>query len=128
MTSDQMLLARRKGALLVQDVGVHCELPDVVQQGGPAQAVPVGIRQTELVGDEIGERSYAFCVATRLAVVRAQASGKFDDPLGRDNGLVGDSLGAPLIETPPEIPGTRSTPGDRNALGGLAGKDQPHLE
>jgi hypothetical protein len=121
MTSDQILL-------LVQEVGVHCELCDVVQQGGPAQAVPVGIRQTELVGDQFGERSYAFCVAAGLAIVRAQAGGKFDDPFGRDNGIAGDFLGARGIDTPPEIPGARSAPGNRGAFGGYPGKQQADPE
>ena len=39
---------------LVQDVGVDGQLADVVQQGGPAQAVAVGGGQLELVGDEVG--------------------------------------------------------------------------
>jgi hypothetical protein len=107
---------------------VHRELRDIVQQDGPAQAIPVGIHQTELVGDQLGERSYAVCVAAGLAIAHAQAGGKFDDPFDRDNGISGDFLGAPGIDTLPEIPGARSAPGDRGALGGYTGKDQADPE
>src|ERR1022692_4892077 len=121
MAPDQLAFDRRERALRVHKVRVQRELPDVVQQCGPAQAVPISVRQSEIVGDQLGEFSYTFCVTARLSVVRAETGGKLDDRVGRDNRLGSDSFGTGFLHTSPDAPSARSAQGDVQALGGNAG-------
>ena len=60
---------------LVEDVGMHRQLADVMEQRRPAQPVPGSLVERELVGDEVGESTHAFGVAPCLAIVEAEAGG-----------------------------------------------------
>ena len=44
----------RRPARLVEDLGAHLELPDVVEQGGPVQAIEVVRGEPELASEAVG--------------------------------------------------------------------------
>ena len=66
---------------LVEGAGVDGQLAHVMQQGRPAQAVPVGQGEVELVGDHVREGADPFGVAPRLAVVPAERGRQGEDLL-----------------------------------------------
>ncbi|HTT91832.1 MAG TPA: hypothetical protein VMF65_19920 [Acidimicrobiales bacterium] len=69
-----LLFGRFSG--FVQNVGVDGKLADVVQEGRPAQAVPVSRRQVQFVGDQIREGTDPFRVAACPSVMTADGSGQ----------------------------------------------------
>jgi hypothetical protein len=107
---------------------MHRKLPDVMKQSGPTQAVPVGFGQSEFIGYEVSECPDALGVAPGLAVMRTQARGESDDPLGSHYRLVIHSFRAGLFEAPFEVSGARCPPGDSQSFRGNTRKEHAHLE
>ena len=117
-------------ALLVQGGGVDGQLADVMEQGRPAQAVPVGQGEMELVGDHVREGPDPFGVATRLAVMTAERRRQGKDLLGHRGGHRGAGVvAAHLGPRPPlEVPGQARPPGHLQALGRSVGEEHRHLQ
>ena len=69
---DQPPLARVERPRLVQHLGRDGDLAHVVEQGGPAQPVPVGGRQPHLLGQEVGVGPHPFRVPPGEPVVGGQ--------------------------------------------------------
>ncbi len=63
MTAQGLPLVRAGHARLVEDAGRDLDLAHVVQQGGPPEAVSVGLGKPKLLDDEVVEGSDALGVA-----------------------------------------------------------------
>ena len=72
MAADQLPLRVRRAPGLVEDLGRHLELADVVQQRGPVEAVDVVAAEPELLRDHLRVGADALGVAARQPVVRAE--------------------------------------------------------
>jgi hypothetical protein len=86
MTADLLPFRLVELALLVQGVGVDGQLADVMEQGRPAQPVPVGQGEVELVGDHVRKGPDPFGVPTRFPVVTAERGRQGKDLLGHRGG------------------------------------------
>ena len=117
-------------ARFIEDVGVHGQLAHVVEQRRPAQAVPVGLREVELVGDHVGEGPDPLGVAPGLAVVAAKRGGQRQDLLGHGQGHRRLGPGGARAGLGPafEVPGQARPPGHLHALGGPVGEEHGHLQ
>jgi hypothetical protein len=81
MLMEYLPLLGRRGSGLIQDIDVDRDLPHVVQERGPSQSVPVGLRKSQFVGDKVGVRANALRVSTRAPIMRTE-SGHHDQNLG----------------------------------------------
>jgi hypothetical protein len=70
-------------ARLVQNIGVDGDLSNVVQKCGPSQSIAVGLRESKLVGDEVGVGANAFGVSTGSAIMRTQSRYHRENRRGR---------------------------------------------
>ena len=95
---------------LVQDLGGDDELPDVVEEGTPADFVGFGRRQVEFLDDEIGQGPGALAVTPCPAVVGVESGGQGDDLFGQDGDVVGLArLADPLLELADGLVARRAT-------------------
>jgi len=108
-------------------MGVHGELADVVEEGGPAQPVPIGLGEPHFVGDHVGKCPDPFRVPTGLSIVTTERGGKRQDLLchgGRHFLVRTRSCGRAAFE----LSGRTRPPRDFQALGGLVGEKHAHLQ
>jgi hypothetical protein len=63
-------------ARFVEDVGMDRQLTDVVQERRPAEPVAVVGRESQFVGDEVGEETHAFRVTPSTTVVLTESCGQ----------------------------------------------------
>jgi hypothetical protein len=128
MIADELPFLIRELPRLVEDVGVHGQLADVVQERRPAQPVPVGLGEAQLVGDHVGEGSHPFGVPARHPVVAAQRGGQSQDVFGHTH------RHRPLAAQPLCFRGTLEVsckprpPRHLHPLGGAVGKEHRHLQ
>ena len=130
MSADLLPFVLTELALFVEDVRVHGQLADVVEQRRPAQPVPVGLREVELVGDHVGEGPDPFGVAPRPAVVPAERGRQRQDLLGHRRGHRGAGAGGTDLGlgSALQVPGQARPPGHLQALGGPVGEEHGHLQ
>ncbi len=73
VAADRLPLLITRAPRLVEDLGGHLELADVVQQGRPVEAVDLGAPEVHLLRDHLRIRPHALGVAARDAVVRIES-------------------------------------------------------
>jgi hypothetical protein len=69
--------------VLVQDLRADLELPDVVEERGPVQAVEIVIREVELLAEAVRVGANPLRVAARDLVVVVEGGDKLEQDLGR---------------------------------------------
>ena len=67
-------------AALGENLARHLELADVMQKRGPVQEVELVARQSELLADQDGVRTYPLAVAARQPVVDVQRRDQLEQP------------------------------------------------
>jgi hypothetical protein len=112
-------------ARLVQDLGRNDELPDVVEEGTPADLVGLGRGEVELLDDEVGQGPGPFAVAPCPAIVGVEGRGQGDDLLGQDGDVFGlAGLADPLLE----LADAGGAQRHREARGGPVREDEVQAE
>ena len=95
-------LGRRERAGLVEDVGRHEQLADVVQHRRPPQAIQLAGVETELLADHVGVATNPLAVPTGQPIVEAERADELEQLLGRLRGRATDlsrtSIGDHLAE------------------------------
>src|SRR5205814_1900002 len=71
--------SRRASLGGIEDVSRYSDLADVVEQGGPAQAVALLLVEPELLAEQFGVGPNPFTVTTRAAIVGRQPGGQRED-------------------------------------------------
>jgi hypothetical protein len=69
--------------VLVQDLRADFELPDVVEERGPVQAVEIVVREVELLAEAVRVGANPLRVAARDLVVVVEGGDKLEQDLGR---------------------------------------------
>ena len=118
VTLDDVPFTRVELARLVEDGRRDGELPDVVEERAPPQAVGVLGREPQLLGDELGERPNTLRVPASASVVRVERSGEHHD-LFRTERVAADGadLLDPLGECTPAPRAERDTEPGRSFVG-----------
>ena len=112
---------------LVEDLRRDPELPDVVHQRGPPQAIPIGLGQLELLAEQVGVDPHPLGVPARAPVVRLQRDRERQDrPAVRASSRAADRLrlGQPRLQ-PPHAP---CGPGDGEPGRRLVGEQHRELQ
>jgi hypothetical protein len=127
VVADLLPLRVRQFLGLVEDLRVHGELADVVQESRPAEPVSIALGKPHLVGDHVGERPDPFGVPACLSIVAAQRGCQRQDLLGhgRRHLLVRNR---PYARAAFELAGRTRSPGDLQPFGRLIGEKHAHLQ
>jgi hypothetical protein len=128
MVLDQLPLVVVKGTGLVQDVGVDRDLADVVQEGGPTEAVPVDLGQSHLFGDQVGVHAHPLAVATRTTIVHVERARQHENLLGGDHRRVKHAVVLRLLDASSQVPRTARLAGDGHTFWRLIGEHERHPE
>src|ERR1039458_766399 len=125
MTTEDFPLRRGRLSRLVQDLDGDDQLPDVMEEGAPADLVGLDRREVEFLDDEIGQGSGPFAVASRPTVVGVQGRGQSDDFLGQDDGVVG---GPGFVDEAFELADVRAAQRNRKTRRSAIGEDEVEAE
>jgi hypothetical protein len=125
MAAEDFPLGGGRLARLVQDLDGDDQLPDVMEEGAPADLVGLERREVEFLDDEIGQGAGPFAVTSGAAVVGVQSRGQSDDFLGQDDGVVG---GAGLVDEAFELADIRAAQRNRKTRRSAIGEDQVQAE
>ena len=117
-------LGRVQRGRLVEDPRRHVDLAEVVQQGGPAQAVAGVLRQMQLLREDVGEDPDPFGVTAGAPVVRAQRRQQSEDACRGLAGRLARTRPCPLLEHPRVAHRARQL----EARGRPVGKEHGHAE
>jgi hypothetical protein len=128
MGLDLRPLAGIEGPRLVEQLGRDGHLADVVEERGPAQPVPGGGRQPELVGEEVGVGAHPLGMSPGDPVVAGQHRHQFQDPAGGLRRVTFEPVALQLFDPKPELPGGGGTERQPEPRGCPVGKRQCEFE
>jgi hypothetical protein len=113
-------------------MGVHREFADIVEEGRPAEPVPIGLREPHFFGDHVRKCPDSFGVPTGLSIVTAERRRERQYLLGHGGRHV--ALGTCLVayrrgaRAAFELASRSSSPSYLQPLGGLVGEEHAHLQ